>query len=134
MANRLKPLFCMALMLVLSLLTKGVVAQTVLTDPTRPPVSISAPAQDAGEVAGSVLQLVKLTKKGKPVAVIGGQLVMLGGLYGESRLIKLNEREAVLEGPAGIERLRLTPGIEKTNIIISSPSAKRAQIGSKPFI
>ena len=30
------------------------------------------------------------------------------------------------------ERLMLTPGIEKTNIITKSPAAKRAQSGGKP--
>ena len=35
--------------------------------------------------------------------------------FGEARLIRVSEREAVLEGPEGIERLQLTPGIEKTN-------------------
>jgi len=79
-----------------------------------------------------VLQSVKIPKKGKPVAVIGGQQVRLGELYGDSRLIRLTEREAVLQGPAGTERLMLTPGIEKTNIITKSPAAKRAQSGGKP--
>jgi MSHA biogenesis protein MshK len=47
--------------------------------------------------------------------------VRLGERYGESRLVKLSEREAVLDGPNGIERLRLTPDVEKTNVV-----AKRA--------
>ena len=73
-----------------------------------------------------------IPKKGKPVAVIGGQQVKLGELYGDSRLTKLTEREAVLNGPAGVEHLMLTPGIEKTNIITKSPVAKRVRSGSKP--
>lgn len=68
----------------------------------------------------------------KPLALIGGQEVKLGELYGDSRLIKLTEREAVLEGPSGVEHPMLTPGIEKTNITKKSPAAKRAQSGSKP--
>ena len=79
-----------------------------------------------------MLQSVVIPKKGKPVAVIGGKQVRLGELYGESRLIKLTEKEAVLEGAAGIERLMLTPGIEKTNIITKSPAARRAKSGGKP--
>ena len=79
-----------------------------------------------------MLQSVKIPKKGKPLAVIGGQQVRLGEFYGDSRLIRLTEREAVLQGPAGTERLMLTPGIEKTNIITKSPAAKRAQSGGKP--
>ena len=129
MVNRLS----LVLRVVLVSLTGVASAQTaLLPDPTRPPLSVSAPLTDAEAVTGPVLQSVKIPKKGKPVAVIGGQQVKLGELYGESRLIKLTEREAVLEGPAGIEHLMLTPGIEKINITIKSPAAKRARSGSKP--
>lgn len=110
----------------------GVQAQTVIADPTAPPPGFSASAMESTEVTGPVLQSVKIPKKGKPVAVIGGQEVKLGELYGDSRLIKLTEREAVLEGPSGVEHLMLTPGIEKTNITKKSPAAKRTQSGSKP--
>ena len=117
----------------LSSLMAGAWAQTAaLPDPTRPPASVSASVSDAEAATGPVLQSVKIPKKGKPLAVIGGKQVKLGELYGESRLVKLTEREAVLEGPAGIEHLMLTPGIEKTNIITKSPAAKRVQSGSKP--
>ena len=129
MANRLNLAFGAAL----CALTAGACAQTAaLPDPTRPPTSISVPSADAEALSGPVLQSVMIPKKGKPVAIIGGKQVRLGELYGESRLIKLTEREAVLEGPAGIEHLMLTPGIEKTNIITKSPDAKRARSGSKP--
>ena len=132
MADRLMSVFCAALLLVLYTLTVGVRAQTALSDPTRPPLNISTPPPEAGEVTVPVLQSVIIPKKGKPVAVIGGQQVRLGDLYGDSRLIRLTEHEAVLQGPAGTERLMLTPGIEKTNIITKSPVAKRAQSGGKP--
>ena len=129
MANRLNLAFGAAL----CALTAGDCAQTaVLLDPTRPATSVSTPSADAEVLSGPVLQSVMIPKKGKPVAVIGGKQVRLGELYGESRLIKLTEREAVLEGPDGIEHLMLTPGIEKTNIITKSPDAKRARSGSKP--
>ena len=129
MANRLSFAFGAAL----CALTAGACAQTAaLPDPTRPPTSVSVPSTDAEVLSGPVLQSVMIPKRGKPVAVIGGKQVRLGELYGESRLIRLTEREAVLEGPAGIEHLMLTPGIEKTNIITKSPDAKRARSGSKP--
>ena len=132
MAHRLTRLCALSLLLLATPLTR---AQTGLADPTRPPASIAAPGPEAGEVSGPVLQSVKIPKKGKPVAVIGGQQVGLGELYGESRLIRLTEREAVLEGPAGVERLMLTPGIEKTNITTKStksPATKRVQSGGTP--
>jgi MSHA biogenesis protein MshK len=132
MADRLMPVFRATILLALYTLTLGVRAQTALSDPTRPPLAFSSPTTDAGPLAGPVLQSVKIPKKGKPLAVIGGQQVRLGEFYGDSRLIRLTEREAVLQGPAGTERLMLTPGIEKTNIITKSPAAKRAQSGGKP--
>lgn len=89
-------------------------AQAMLADPTRPPMGALTP--EAAEVSGPVLQSVLIPKRGKPLAVIGGQQVRLGERYGERRLVRLTEREAVLEGPDGIERLRLTPGVEKTAI------------------
>lgn len=107
-------------------------AQAVLSDPTRPPIGLTTPVAGAGVETGPVLQSAKIPKKGKPVAVIGGQQVKLGEMYGESRLIKLTEHEAVLEGPAGIEHLPLTPGIEKTNIVRKSPAVRRARSGGKP--
>ncbi len=119
-----------ALGLMLSALSGGVPAQTVMADPTRPPVGVVGDMQSA-EVSGRVLQSVKIPKKGKPIAVIGGQQVVLGGLYGESRLIKLTDREAVLEGPGGVEILLLTPGIEKTNIV-TKKSASAMQNRGKP--
>ena len=120
----------------LFLAVASVSAQTVLSDPTRPPAGVVEGMPESEEMTGPVLQSVLIPRKGKPVAVIGGKQVRLGERYGESRLIKLTEREAVLEGPGGIKRLRLTPGVEKTNLITktvtNAPAAKRAQSGSKP--
>lgn len=111
-------------------------AQTALPDPTRPPAGVAVGVPEAEAMTGPVLQSVLIPRHGKPVAIIGGQQVRLGGLYGESRLIRLSEREAVLEGPGGIERLLLTPGVEKTHLmtktVTNAPAAKRAQSGSKP--
>lgn len=101
-----------------------------LSDPTRPPPGLSADTPEAGEVTSPLLQSVMIPKQGKPVALIGGQQVRLGQRYGERRLIRLTEWEAVLEGPAGIERLWLTPGIEKTKV--TAPAAKGAPNGNKP--
>ena len=132
MADRLMPVCRVVLLLALSVTAWGAQAQGALSDPTRPPAGLTAPTLDTVGETGPVLQSVVIPKKGKPVAVIGGKQVRLGELYGESRLIKLTEKEAVLEGAAGIERLMLTPGIEKTNIITKSPAARRAKSGGKP--
>ena len=112
-------------------------AQSLLPDPTRPPAGFVQEGELSAPVfSGPVLESVIIPKKGKPLAVISGQSVRLGENYGGSRLIRLNEREAVLESASGVERLLLTPGIEKKNMInkIESkmPSTHRAQSGSKP--
>lgn len=103
-------------------------------DPTQPPAGY---AQDSDSLAagpvGPVLESVVIPKKGKPLAVISGRQVRIGELYGESRLIRVSEREAVLDGPAGIERLALTPGIQKINIVTKNrtQAPTGAQSGSK---
>jgi len=111
-------------------------AQADLADPTRPPAGLVAEATSSEAVTGPVLQSVLIPRKGRAMAVIGGQPVRLGEMYGESRLIKLTEREAVLEGPSGVERLLLTPGIEKTNIAMKktnkSPVLRRTQSEGNP--
>lgn len=121
---------------VLLLAAATALAQVELADPTRPPAGLVAEAASSEAASGPVLQSVLIPRKGRAVAVIGGQQVYLGEMYGESRLIKLTEREAVLEGPSGVERLMLTPGIEKTNIVMKktkkTPMPRRAQSEGKP--
>ena len=86
-----------------------------LPDPTRPPVTASEPALPGVETVAPAggLQTIILGKGHKPRAVINGVMVELGGKIGDATLIKLNESEAVLQGPAGREVLQLLPGIGK---------------------
>ena len=132
MAGFLKSL---AMMVVLAGMIGQSQAQAVLADPTRPPGGVAGDPFPA-ESIGPVLQSVLIPKKGKPVAVIGGQQIRLGEKYGESRLIRLSDREAVLEGPAGIERLPLTPGIEKIVVkksrVEKTAAAEGVQRGGNP--
>ena len=142
MAHRLTRLAALPVLAVLLFVAASALAQTDMAniaDPTRPPAGFlvgEANAEAAEAVTGPVLQSVLIPKKGRAVALIGGQQVYLGEMYGESRLIKLSEREAVLEGPGGVERLMLTPGVEKTNIVMKklnrSPAPRRAQSEGKP--
>ena len=78
----------------LALIAAPAMAQRVMADPTRPPGNVVMDSQAAVDVSGPVLQSVLIPKKGRPVAVIGGQQVRLGEKYGESRLVRLSEREA----------------------------------------
>lgn len=111
----------------------AVSAQTLSGDPTRPPGHYVQEDEEAVTVTGPVLDSVMLPKNGKPLAIISGQQVHLGEYYGENRLIRVTEHEAVFDGPAGIERLSLTPGIEKTPIGTKNKTqaARRGQRGSK---
>jgi MSHA biogenesis protein MshK len=43
---------------------------------------------------------------------------------GEAKLIRLSEREAVLEGPDGVTHLYLTPNIEKQ--MIATPGSRKS--------
>lgn len=102
-----------------------------IADPTRPPVGVAETGDEAGAAAGPVLQSVLIPKNGRPLAVIDGHQIRLGERLGERRLVRLSEREAVLDGPLGIERLQLTPGVEKTNVVAKkatkTPARGRAQ-------
>lgn len=95
-------------------------AMAQLVDPTRPPAGQpgggeSAPGPEV-MADGLRLQSVLLPQGGRPVAVISGKTVPLGGMLGESKLIRLTEREAILQGPEGTTHLYLTPGVSKTMV------------------
>lgn len=100
-------------------------------DPTRPPEGWGLP-----EVAGQAdpkdqlrLQSVIVPQQaGRPVAVIGGKTVALGGRLGDLTLVSVNEREAVLRGPEGLVRLFLTPDVDKQTI---SPQPRKAASSGK---
>ena len=109
-------------------------------DPTRPPAAWLAPVDDSarsatGEAGGGLrLQSVLMPQGGRPVAVIGGKTVSLGGRVGGARLVRLNEREAVLQGADGVTHLYLTPNVEKQMIDTSAPrkTGKAGQVKGLP--
>jgi MSHA biogenesis protein MshK len=84
-----------------------------LPDPTRPPAAVDAPETGAADAGALVLQSVILGKGRKPSAIIGGQRVDLNGMVGDARLVHVSETEAVLEGPAGRQVLKMTPDAVK---------------------
>jgi len=95
-------------------------------DPTRPPAAWLNQADLAsGNIGALRLQSVLMPQQGRPVAIIGGQTVVLGGRIGDARLVRLSEREAVLEGAEGVTRLYLTPDVNKR--MIEAPAAKKAR-------
>lgn len=112
--------------LALACFSLGVQAQTA--DPTRPPAAMLATGGDAlaGSDAAPVLRLqsVLVPQGGRPVAVIAGRTVALGDSVGGAKLVRLNEREAVLQGADGVTHLYLTPDVEKQMIV--TPKSRKA--------
>lgn len=102
--------------LLLSVLAGGAWGEA-LPDPTRPPPGFGADAGAGVEETPALrLQSVVLPQSGRPMAVIGGQVVHLGDKVGDGRLVRLTETEAVISGPQGITRLPLTPEAVKTPV------------------
>jgi len=90
-------------------------AQAQLADPTRPSgAPVAAAIATPGATAPAGLQSVILRKKGRPAALINGEVVELGGTVGEMKLVTVREDSVVLQGPEGTETLRLMPAAEKT--------------------
>lgn len=111
--------------LALLVVTTSTLAQSA--DPTRPPAAWLAPVDDArsaGESSGGLrLQSVLMRQGGRPVAVIGGKTVALGDRVGGATLVRLNEREAILQGADGVTHLYLTPDVEKQ--MIETPKLRK---------
>jgi MSHA biogenesis protein MshK len=102
----------------LSLSAASLVAAEALPDPTRPPAQLQAAAPNNAASAPlatdtPVLQSV-LMSAGRPhAAVISGQLVVLGGMVGEMRLVRVAEHAVWLKGPQTTVELALLPGTQK---------------------
>ena len=123
MAGAMKPL--------LSALALLLAFQARAADPTRPPDAwlAASPASEAPAADTSLrLQSVLIPQSGRPVAVIGGRTVVQGGMLGDQRLVRVTEREAVLEGADGITHLYLTPDVEK-RVLTPQKSRSAAKAG-----
>ncbi len=90
----------------------GTAGAQLLNDPTRPPGALAESAEAGGVGGGPVLQSVMLSP-GRKMAMISGEMVALGGRYGDLRLVQLTESEAVLKNGAETTVLRLYPLVEK---------------------
>jgi MSHA biogenesis protein MshK len=103
-----------AVFLVWALIGTPAVFADTFRDPTRPPVSAEPMREGplSGTDSGPVLQSVILSQ-GRMMAIISGQTVKLGEKFGDARLIKISESEAVLRTDSSSQTLKLFPGIEK---------------------
>jgi len=123
MAGALKTLKLLLAALALTALGAGHAAAEALQDPTRPPATLVEPTTIGSAVAASGFQAVIRRPGHKPMAVINGKMVELGGKLNDATLVRLSESEAVLQGPNGREVLKLTPAAEKT---VPQPGSKQA--------
>lgn len=87
-----------------------------MPDPTRPGGSQMTPESGSSASAPleSGVQTVILRRGGKSTAVINGQHVVVGGKFGDKRVLRITESEIVLKGESGREVIKVTPSIEKT--------------------
>ena len=114
-----------------AMLAGHALAQVPMADPTRPPPALEAASSVAadGTARANVappagLQAIIRRPGRKPVAVINGETVELGGKVGEATLVSLGDAEAILQGAQGKETLRLTP------TALRLPAGKLDQVGS----
>jgi MSHA biogenesis protein MshK len=123
------PLYIAALIAVL-LCCAPVRAQT-LSDPTRPPGAVSPAGVDEGQARAPVLQSVIITSKGR-AAIINGQRVELGGVYGDARVLKISETEVLLRSAGGTEVLKMYPNVDKRlGRRDAAPDAAKRRVPSK---
>lgn len=110
----------------------GVCHAENLPDPTRPPASLWSPYPSFGEDPGDapasvpVLQSIMLSATRK-VAIISGQAVALGEKFGDARLVKLSQSEAVLRTAGGLQVLRLFPDVDKKERLVPQDEDKNGR-------
>lgn len=101
------------IVLLLAALSGSQAVAAPFADPTQPPGATGGAAgARPGEMDGPRLQSV-LISPNRRVAVIGGQSVSLGGMYGEARVVRITESEVVLQTGQERRSLKLYPEIEK---------------------
>lgn len=96
-------------MLAVGLPLAPAVAAQGMTDPTRPPVELLGAGPAAPE---SPLQSVLISGQRKS-AIINGQIVPLGGKYGDARLVRITPTEVTLKTDEATEVLKLYPSVDK---------------------
>ena len=83
-----------------------------LTDPTRPPSATAGAPASQQDASTTQLQSILLSS-GRKLAVINGNMVRLGGMVGEARVVRISETEVVLKKGDETEVLKLFPGVDK---------------------
>lgn len=117
-------------LIVLLLAIANVAWAQAMRDPTQPPGAYSAAAGTLADDESlppetPVLNTIIRRHGAKPIAVINGETVALGGKVGDWRLVRIGESEAVLRGADGKETLTLSPGVDKRPVRAASGRATR---------
>lgn len=86
--------------------------EPLVGDPTQPPPGFLGGGVDGPGVSAGLTSVI-LPRHGRPLAVIDGEQVRLGGTVRGARVTRISENGVVLEGGGGVERLYLTPDVEK---------------------
>lgn len=111
--------------LIVGALACTVVQAAPFADPTQPPGALQGGVEPANGVPeGPRLQSVLIAPNRK-IAVIGGQTVPLGGMYGDSRVIRISEGEVVLQSGQERTTLKLLSDVEKRDL---RPSVKAGAV------
>jgi MSHA biogenesis protein MshK len=92
----------------------------VLSDPTRPPGASASADQGSEGVASPVLRSI-LISPGRKLAVIGNDVVRLGGHVGDATLVKIGESEVTLRRGTELVTLKMYPEVEKTSVPVRKP-------------
>ena len=87
------------------------VSAQALTDPMRPP-SVVAGEQGVESEPRTELQSV-LISRGRRLAIINGETVMLGGKVGDAKVTRISETEVELTYPDRKEVLKLLDGVAR---------------------
>jgi MSHA biogenesis protein MshK len=98
----------------------------ILNDPTRPPSAVSSPNElgEPGAPAPTLLQSVMITPTER-TAIIGGELIKLGGKYGDARVVKITESEVILQSANGSEILRMYPDVSMKPVEPEQPAGMK---------
>lgn len=80
-----------------------------LSDPTRPPWVGAASGVSAPDAAGYIV----IVSKDRRQATINGQIVDVGGRYGNATLVRITDEEIVLERPKGTETIRFYSSVQR---------------------
>jgi len=91
-----------------------------LNDPMRPPAAYAEGGSGGGEAGGPVLQSVMISPMLK-AAIINGEMVKLGGKFGNAKLVKVSESEVVLKSGEETQVLQMYPGVEKHANVKTAP-------------